>query len=174
MAWLRFRPLGSFDFARLLTASRGHVHSFRGRMRQSPRIAVGTVQPSARREPVLWGLLAALKATADSPVLFRSSCGFAAHDPSQTILGRAAGHLDSWAMSRADTRAALLRASGEGDLAIVEGTFNGSAREPSVASPPASSLDRLSEWLELPRVAILDVHGLTPCLLSVPSLLNGR
>jgi cobyrinic acid a,c-diamide synthase len=123
---------------------------------------MGTIQPSARRECVLWGLTAALQAMDEAPVLFRSSCAFSAHDPSQTILGRKSRHLDSWAMSRGDVICALARAAGERDMAIVEGQFD-AASQPQVASPPASSLDALCDWLDLPRLAVIDVRELAAC-----------
>src|SRR6266700_1077942 len=93
-------------------------------MRQVPRFAVGTVQPGACRELAVWGRVAALAETGDLPVLFRSSCDFAPHDPAKAILGRASRHLDSWAMSRSDAISALSRAAGDQDTAIVEGAFD--------------------------------------------------
>jgi len=126
-------------------------------MRHLPRFAVGTIQPGICREPLVWGLVAALAETADSPVLFRSSCSFAPHDPSKAILGRASRHLDSWAMSRSDAISALARAATASDTSIVEGSFDAAAEKDAC---PASSLDRLCEWLDLPRVAIVDVRAL--------------
>ena len=121
-------------------------------MRHLPRLAVGTLQPEARLEPALWGLLAALHARDDSPALFHSSCCFAPHDPGQSLLGRAARHLDSWAMSRAAAGIALTRATTERDTAIVAGPFD--------APVGGSQLNTLCEWLELPRVAVVDVRAL--------------
>src|SRR5688500_8408083 len=136
-------------------------------MRQLPRFAVGTFQPGACREPALWGLLAALARSEDSPVLFRSSCSFAPHDVSKTLLGRGSRHLDSWAMSRADARYALTRGARDHDTAVVEGTFDVAndipSGVPSPGIPPASSLDRLCQWLDLPRIAIVDVRKLALC-----------
>ena len=121
-------------------------------MRHLPRLAVGTLQQEARCEPVLWGLLAALQAKDDSPVFFRSSCCFAPHDPSQSILGRSARHLDSWAMSRAAAATALTRATSDRDLALVAGSY--------CDRSSASQLSTLCEWLELPRLAVVDVQQL--------------
>jgi cobyrinic acid a,c-diamide synthase len=126
-------------------------------MRQLPRFAVGTVQPGIGREPLVWALVSALSEMAESPVLFRSSCSFAPHDPSKPILGRASRHLDSWAMSRSDAIAALARGATASDTAIIEGTFDAATE---TDEHPASSLDRLCEWLDLPRLAIVDVRAL--------------
>jgi cobyrinic acid a,c-diamide synthase len=132
-------------------------------MRQLPRIAVGTYQPGANREPATWGLLAALARVEDSPVLFRSSFALAAHDVSQTLFGRGSLHLDSWAMSRADAQCALTRATRDSDTAVVEGVFDQGLSRPGEVLPAGSSLDRLCDWLELPRIAIVDVRRLKQC-----------
>jgi cobyrinic acid a,c-diamide synthase len=124
-------------------------------MRHLPRFAVGTVQPGVNRSAAVWSLVAALAASDDSPILFRSSCNFAAHDPSRLLLGRPSRHLDSWAMSRSDAIAALASAGNDRETAVVEGEFD--CARPDL-EPPASSLDRLCQWLDLPRVAIVDVR----------------
>src|SRR6267142_2285901 len=109
-------------------------------MRHLPRFAVGTIQPGACRDAAVWGLLAALAQTEDSPILFRASCDFAPHDPAKAILGRASRHLDSWAMSRSDAISALARATGEHDTAIVEGQFDAAKKKVGQAFLPAVSI----------------------------------
>jgi cobyrinic acid a,c-diamide synthase len=146
-------------------------------MRHLPRFAVGAIQPGVCRDAAVWGLVAALAQTEDSPILFRSSCDFAPHDPAKSILGRGSRHLDSWAMSRSDAISALARATGEHDTAIVEGQFE--AAKPINQTRPASSLDRLCEWLDLPRVAVVDVRdlaqrGVGPCPARIDGLLLDR
>jgi cobyrinic acid a,c-diamide synthase len=132
-------------------------------MRHVPRIAVGTIQPGARRETALWGLVAALAEAGDCPVLFRSSFDLECPDASKPILGRSSRHLDSWAMSRSDAISALARAAAERDTAIVEGIYDSASTD---HSPTHHSLDRLCEWLDLPRMAIVDVRALTSCRFS--------
>jgi cobyrinic acid a,c-diamide synthase len=124
-------------------------------MRQLPRFAIGTIQPGVGREPAILALLAALAELGISPALFRSSLAIAKHDPAQAVVGRASRHLDSWAMSRSDAIAALARGAGQRDTAIVEGRFSSSSE-----TQEASSLDRLCQWLDLPRIAIVDVREL--------------
>ena len=128
-------------------------------MRPLNRLAVGTIQPQASREPVVFGLLDALHAAGESPVLFRSTCGCLCRDPSPAVLGRGSRHLDSWAMGRADAAAALAAGAGSNDLALIEGRFDSAERRPS-AAPAGSSLDTLCEWLDLPRIAVVDVREL--------------
>jgi cobyrinic acid a,c-diamide synthase len=127
-------------------------------MRYLPRLAVGTIQPGADCDGMTWALLAALQAVADAPVFFHASCSFALCDPAPAVLGRPARHLDSWAMSRSDALCAIARATTERETALVAGAFD--AARPVEVDGPASSLDTLAAWLDLPRVAIVDVAGL--------------
>lgn len=139
-------------------------------MRHLPRLAVGTIQTGARREAIVFGLVAALARLGESPLVFRSSCELAPHDPAKSILGRASRHLDSWAMSRSDAIVALARAAGTSDVALVEGAFD-CARPASDA--PSSSLDRLCQWLDLPRIAVVDARLLVSRGLRLPMKVDG-
>lgn len=133
-------------------------------MRHVPRFAVGTIQSQVSRDCVTWGLIAALHALNDGPVLFRSSCALDGHDASRSALGRASRHLDSWAMSRCDAVSALVRGAAEGETALVEGEFDGlAANGNGVCHATHSSLTRLCDWLDLPRIAIVDVRTLSNC-----------
>jgi cobyrinic acid a,c-diamide synthase len=60
-------------------------------------------------------------------------------------------------MSRSDAISALSRAVGSHEMAIVEGTFDCAVSTHDLPAPH-SSLDRLCEWLDLPRVAVVDVR----------------
>ena len=150
-------------------------------MRHVPRFALGTIQPGSSRDPGVWGLVAALSETGDSPLLFRASFDLSCPDGSRPIIGRASRHLDSWAMSRSDAISALARAATDHDTAIIEGAFDSATRLPLPPGEGAdrrsageglhtpsrdgfrSSLDRLCQWLDLPRIAIVDVRHLANC-----------
>ncbi len=138
-------------------------------MRHLPRFALGTIQASSSRHAAACALLAALKQSGKSPVRFHSSLAVDDRDVAQTMLGRASRHLDSWAMSRADATSTLARATGKHDIAIVEGTFTDNSSDAN-----ASSLERLSKWLELPRIAIVDVRELAASgIRRLPAKLDG-
>jgi cobyrinic acid a,c-diamide synthase len=66
-------------------------------------------------------------------------------------------------MSRSTCLRTLARASEHVALAIVDGRYESSAGPRRGAAPRGSSLDTLCEWLDLPRVAIVDLAGLDPC-----------
>jgi cobyrinic acid a,c-diamide synthase len=74
-------------------------------------------------------------------------------------------------MSRCGVKQTLVRSVAASELAIVEGQFTGfdgrAVQNLSIASPVSSSLDTLCEWLDLPRVAIVDVSSLSLCQLPL-------
>ncbi|HEX5106178.1 MAG TPA: hypothetical protein VFV87_20305, partial [Pirellulaceae bacterium] len=120
---------------------------------------------------MLWGLLAALHATGCELAHFHSVSCLAPHDAARSLTSSASRHLDSWAMSRAGCLRALYRTSQHAELAVVEGDFRVAASPvmpaPALApaSRPASSLGTLCDWLDLPRVAIVDLADLDACRL---------
>ena len=137
-------------------------------MRQLPRFAVGTVQPFADRQPFVWGLLAALNGLGHEPAHFFSVSCLAQHDAARSLTGSGSRHFDSWAMSRSACLRTLDRATRSAGVSIVEGEFDCSLhRTPSDRTDPpaarASSLDTLCNWLELPRIALVDLSSLDPC-----------
>ena len=148
-------------------------------MRHSPpdalgRFALGTVQQEAQLEPMAWGLLAALRALDQDAVHLHSTSYLAPHDASRSLTGCGSRHLDSWAMSRSSCLKTLARACGHGELAMVSGPFDVAASTDvagtaSLSYFPAagrvSSLDTVCDWLDLPRIAVIDVSTLGPCSL---------
>jgi hypothetical protein len=144
-------------------------------MRPLPRLAVGTVQPQVQREPATWGLLAALRSLGLEATLLHSASYLMPHDATRSLTGTGSRHLDSWAMSRSACLRTMNRAADQADLTIVDGTFD--VALPPLASPevpPGSSLDRLCDWLDLPRLAVIDVSLLDPCRLPrQPDRLDG-
>jgi cobyrinic acid a,c-diamide synthase len=148
-------------------------------MRPLPRVAVGTVQPSAEREPIVWGLLAALHAAGREVSQFHSASYLRPHDAARSLTSSGSRHLDSWAMSRTSCLRALYRTSEHTEFAVVEGDFLlNPVRDTPVCDtldePPGSSLPTLCDWLDLPRVAIIDLADLDPCRLPRrPERLDG-
>ncbi|HEY2826137.1 MAG TPA: hypothetical protein VGJ04_00935 [Pirellulales bacterium] len=134
-----------------------------------PRLAVGTIQPEADLQPIVWGLLNALEQEGVRTQSFLSRACFKPCDGAAVISGHTARHLDSWLMSPDVCRNAFLRSASAGDLAIVEGKYDQAARQCCDRSKEqrektaGGSLDLLCEWLDLPRVAVVDVQLITNC-----------
>src|SRR5688500_5942872 len=145
-------------------------------MRPLSRVAVGMIQPAAEREPMLWGLLAALHAAGLAVAQFRSASYLSEHDAARSLTSCGCRHLDSWAMSRTACLRALYRTSQHSELAVVEGQFSASGQLAcdEVGARNGSELTTLCDWLDLPRVAIVDVSQLGACRLPPrPERLDG-
>lgn len=135
-------------------------------MRPLPRVAVGTIQPQAQREPIVWGLLAALHAAGQDVCQFHSTTCPTDHDAARSLTSSGSRHLDSWAMSRTSCLRALYRTTSHTEFAVVEGNFSPVAAP--VAEPLGSSLSTLCDWLDLPRIAVVDLDALDPCRIPQP------
>ncbi len=133
-------------------------------MSHLPRVAVGTLTAEADATAVVWGLMAAMEARGQHVQLFRARACFAALDGATVISGRAARHLDSWLMTPDICRQALLRGTADEHLALVEGSFGPSAASPQTPAA-GGQLDVLCDWLDLPRLAVIDVTQLNGCRL---------
>ncbi len=125
-----------------------------------PRLAVGTIQPEADSQAILWALLDALEQEGVRTQTFLSRACFIPHDGVAAITGSVPRHLDSWLMSREVCRQAFLRKAATADLAVVEGRF-----DQAVSNKQGGSLDTLCNWLDLPRIAIVDAAQLNHCRL---------
>lgn len=123
-----------------------------------PSVAVGTVQPQAAFEPMVWGLLGALVGRGLSVQAFSSRAVPDFRDAPQRITGRPLRHLDSWVQDRDTTLAALHRGAAECQAAVVYGSFC----EPAVGTA-GSELAVLCQRLSVPRVAVVDVSQLDGC-----------
>lgn len=130
-------------------------------MARLPRVAIGTIQPDADAQPVLWALMESLRRHSLQVQSFRSRACFPPYQGETTVTGLAPRHLDSWLMSPAMCRDVFLRGSRAADLAIVEGRF----RPARLADCDGGSLEPLCHWLNLPRLVILDVARLDLCRL---------
>src|SRR5687768_15182178 len=144
-------------------------------MRVMPRVAVGTIQPRAEREPIVWALLAALHGAGRDVAQLHSASCLAPHDAARSLTSSGSRHLDSWAMSRTACLRAMYRTCDQAEVAIVEGEFLplNRAADP-LDAPIGSNLATLCDWLDLPRMAIVDVQQLDGCRLPArPQRLDG-
>ena len=113
-------------------------------------------------------MLAALHEIGCDFAHFHSSSRLAPHDAARSLTGSGSRHLDCWAMSRSTCLRTLLRAAADSEVAVIEGDFG----PPGIACPsdlisPAnpSNLSTLSDWLNAPRIAIVQLDSLDPCRL---------
>jgi cobyrinic acid a,c-diamide synthase len=116
------------------------------------RVAVGTIQPEAESQSVLWGLMEALRRIGLQVQSFLSQACFPKHQGATTITGMPPRHLDSWLMSPELCQAIFVRGAQDADLAVVEGRFDATAGD----EDRGGRLEPLCRWLNLPRLVVLD------------------
>ncbi len=121
-------------------------------MSRLPRLAVGTIQPEAEGQTILWAFLEALRRTGVQVQSFLSRACFPKYDGATAVTGTAPRHLDSWLMSPELCRELFVRGTQGADLAVVEGQFDTALAN----DDPGGKLEPLCRWLNLPRLVALD------------------
>lgn len=116
-------------------------------MQTLPRLAIGSLQERADHRLASWGLMALLSRIGLEVQPYHPRSAFSP-SAAATATGRDPRHLDPWQMNRRLCEELLADVGGECDLAILEGRFTPSAR---------GNLDRLCDWLRIPKIAVLDV-----------------
>ncbi|MEX2114671.1 MAG: hypothetical protein WD845_15870 [Pirellulales bacterium] len=132
-------------------------------MPDQPRIAVGTTQAKSDGTAMLWALMDVFETAGVRVQQFQSRAYFPPHEAATAITGQSPRHLDSWLMCPDVCRGIFQRGMRASDLALVEGTFVAQ----SGGTPTGGSLETLCQWLDLPRLAIVDVRLLTGCCMPV-------
>jgi cobyrinic acid a,c-diamide synthase len=123
-----------------------------------PRIALGTVQANASLAPLSWALLDVLNRRGLNIQCFQSRACFTPLDGAAAVTGLKARHLDTWLMSREFCREIFFRPA-RADFALVEGQFAivpPLAPAETGAAPLGGDLQTLCDWLDLPRLAVID------------------
>lgn len=139
-------------------------------MSQLPRLAVGTIQPGADPQPILWALTEVFRRAGLQVQSFLSRSHFPALCGAAAVTGTSVRHLDSWLMSPEVCRDLFRRGAHAADLALVEGQF-------SLATGTGfwgGRLEPLCRWLDLPRLIVIDASQLATCNLPTrPRLGDG-
>lgn len=102
-----------------------------------------------------WGLMGALTDEGCQVQHFASRCCHQPRRGAEAATGQNSRHLDSWLMTPAQSRDALVRGLGSSELAVLDGYF-----DEALAAPPNGCGGRLSDlcqWLDMPRLAVLDL-----------------
>jgi cobyrinic acid a,c-diamide synthase len=128
-------------------------------MSQLPRIAVGTVQPDADLQVMLWALISTLERSGLHIQAFSSQSCFQSRDGSFSITGEGRRHLDSWLMQPEVCAQLFYNATRYADVGLVEGQYD----DPACHRSSGGSLNTLCTWLDLPRLVVVDTGSLDPC-----------
>ena len=141
-------------------------------MAAHPRLAVGTLRQGVDGREMVWALLDALEQQGIRVQTFRAKACFDAVEGDSLITGLLPRHLDTWLMSPAHCQALVRHAFNKCDLALVQGQFS-SVEDENAADrgDGGGRLETLCDWLDLPRLAIVDLANPDPCRL--PARLEG-
>jgi len=135
-----------------------------------PRLALGTFQPNADGRPLLGALLGLLEQEGVQTQVFASRAELDARDVAAVMTGLCQRHLDSWLMSPDICRELFQQGASGSDLALIVGQF----AQLGGAVRPGGSLEALCNWLNLPRLLVVDVQRLrTCCLPRLPADVDG-
>lgn len=127
-------------------------------MLELPRLAVVTAEPDASPQVMVWALSEAFRRIGVRVQRFLSRANFSSSPDSLWGVGESPRHLDSWLMTPEACRALFVFGSRTADLSLVQGSLSASEEDGGQIGP-------LCEWLDLPRLLILDVNRLEPCRL---------
>jgi len=143
-------------------------------MPRLPRFALGSIQRDADTRPVAWALMELLTRRGCQVQHFVGRSCLVPLEGAIASTGLGTRHLDSWLTSPEVCRELLVHGLGDSELALVEGEYDICFPD----GPRGGSLDTLCRWLDLPRVAVVDVATLDACRLprrpAVDALLLDR
>jgi len=139
-------------------------------MARLPRLALGTIQRDADSQAIFWALLEAFRRSGVQVQGFLSQARCPRSPDASERTGPGPRHLDSWLMTPESCRDVFFRGLRAADLALVEGSFTSAGDGDSAGG----KLDPLCDWLDLPRLAIVDARRLGACRLPErPEHLDG-
>ncbi|MES1213515.1 MAG: hypothetical protein ABUL64_02930 [Singulisphaera sp.] len=126
-----------------------------------PRLAIGSAHPGVDPQPACWALLALLSDRGQQVRHFHSMATFPRLDGARAATGSSSRHLDSWLMTPEVCRETFAHGAANASLTIVDGRYV-QAQEQSWSG---GQLDELSDWLDLPRIAVVDAAQIRDCCL---------
>src|SRR5487761_745971 len=126
-----------------------------------PRVALGNIQSDTPTQPMCWALMDGLARRGRQVQHFLSQSCFCPRNGALAITGVSSRHLDTWLMNRASCREIFVHGCSGRDLALIEGHFG----LPEVPAVKGGSLDTLCDWLDVPRLVVLDVSKFDDCQL---------
>lgn len=145
-----------------------------GPMLRLPRVALGSIQHHISTQPMCWALMDAFRRRGRQLQHFVSQSCFCPRNGALIITGVNSRHLDTWLMNRAVCREIFVHGCAGRDLAVIEGRFPAPDCSPPAGPWGASSLDTLCDWLDVPRLVVLDVSQIKGCQLpECPAQIDG-
>ncbi|MCA9247125.1 MAG: hypothetical protein KDA42_08425 [Planctomycetales bacterium] len=140
-------------------------------MSRLARVAIATARPDAGITPLLGALVECLRRDAVQTQLFYLDRALHACDcVGQAVSGRSLRYLDSWLMSPTLCREYFQHGSAASDLAVLVGHRSNDGAAPI----GGGQFDELTDWLNLPVIALVDAEQLRRCCLpNIPASARG-
>ena len=107
-----------------------------------------------------WALLAALRQRGRQVQVFRDQAHFATESISHRVCGQSPRYLDSWLMSPSLCRETFAQGMSSADFGLVVGHYD---RSSDSTNRNRATLDPLCDWLDIPRIAVVDVSQADGC-----------
>lgn len=126
-------------------------------MALAPRLAIGSAQAGYDARPVVWALLAALRAEGLQVQTFVPQACFANDVALAAVTGIRPRHLDSWLMGEARCREVFLHGSATCDLAVLAGDYAAGAGGRRALG---GRMEPLCDWLRPAVLVVLDARRL--------------
>jgi cobyrinic acid a,c-diamide synthase len=123
-------------------------------------VALGPVESSQDAISMQWAFLAALRQRGKQVQVFRDQAHFATESVSHSVCGQSPRYLDSWLMSPSLCRETFAYGMSGADFGMVVGHYD---RASSTSLSNRASLDPLCDWLDLPRLAVVNVSQANAC-----------
>jgi cobyrinic acid a,c-diamide synthase len=140
------------------------------------RLGLTNVLPGRSCRALIWAILARLREANARPVPFLARACPSPYQALQRATGKCPRHLDSWSMPRDRCRevftsavarpetGVLIDAAEQGDCqACVPAEKPDSVTRQAVKSPQTRNFETLCQWLDLPRLGLVDVRRLQLC-----------
>ena len=137
-------------------------------MNQMPRMAIGTIQPNADSQRMLWALNECLNQQGLNVQNFSAHPAQAACCAEQDHCQDPVRVLDNWLLSERSCQELFWRSTRFADMAVVSGSYD------AIQQPVGPSLDTLCEQLDLSRIVVLDASQMESCLIPPrPEFVDG-
>jgi cobyrinic acid a,c-diamide synthase len=130
-------------------------------MLRIPRLAIGSHEIDVDPQPMCWAILAILSGRGQQVQHYHSTASFPRWDVAVASTGVSSRHLDSWLMTPDVCRETFAHSAGKVELAVVEGVYASARPGPW----QGGRLDELCDWLDLPRLVVLDARRIDGCCL---------
>ena len=128
-------------------------------MNQLPRMAIGTIQPNADSQRMLWALNECLNQQGLNVQNFSAHPAKTACCGEQDLCQGPVRTLDNWLLSERSCQELFWRTTRFADMAIVSGRYD------TIQQPVRPSLNTLCEQLDLARIVVLDASQMDSCLI---------